>query len=145
MLEWLNINETQAWWLLIISIIFFIVSLVTVPIILACLPEDYFSTSDRHRTSWAKLHPLIRIPMLVIKNLLGIIFLFAGILMLALPGQGILTIIVGVALMDFPGKYHAERWVISRATVLRAINWIRTRAGKPILIVNYDDNSDHHS
>jgi len=138
MFEWLSINETQAWWLLIISIIFFVVSLITVPIILAYLPEDYFLMPDRHHTSWTKLHPLIRLPLLVIKNILGIIFLFAGILMLALPGQGILTMIVGLALMDFPGKYHAERWIISRATVLRAINWIRTRAGKPILIVDHN-------
>ena len=56
--------------------------------------------------------------------------------MLVLPGQGILTIIVGLVLMDFPGKYGAERWAVSRGPVLPAINWIRAKAGKPNLIVS---------
>ena len=79
------------------------------------------------------------------KNLLGIIFVIAGIMMLALPGQGLLTIIIGLVLMDFPGKYHAERWVISRHSILRTTNWIRKKAGKPEMIVHTDDCPDHQA
>lgn len=65
----------------------------------------------------------------------------AGILMLALPGQGLLTIIIGLVLMDFPGKYYAERWVISRHSILLSINWIRKKADKPALVIHIDTDS----
>jgi UPF0716 family protein affecting phage T7 exclusion len=74
--------------------------------------------------------------MLVIaKNLLGYIFVVAGILMLMLPGQGFLTILIGITLIDFPGKYALERWIVSHGSVLRSINWIRRQAGRPPLVL----------
>jgi len=138
MFEWFYNNETLLWWLLVASFITFITTLIAVPVILARLPEDYFSLPDRHRMPWSDRHPVLRIPLLLVKNMLGIIFVLAGLLMLALPGQGFLTIIIGLALMDFPGKYHAERWIVSRHSVLRLINWIRRKAAKPPLIVKFD-------
>jgi len=140
MFEWFYNNETLLWWVLVASFITFIFTLIAVPVILIRLPKDYFSLADRHRVPWANRHPVLRIPLLLMKNLLGLTFVFAGILMLALPGQGVLTIIIGLALMDFPGKYHAERWIVSRHSVLRLINWIRRKAAKPALIVNFDDD-----
>jgi len=138
MFEWFYNNETLLWWLLVASFITFITTLIAVPVILARLPEDYFSLPDRHRMPWSDRHPVLRIPLLLVKNMLGIMFVLAGLLMLALPGQGFLTIIIGLALMDFPGKYHAERWIVSRHSVLRLINWIRRKAAKPPLIVKFD-------
>jgi putative transmembrane protein PGPGW len=143
MLEWFYNNETLLGWLLIVSFISFIATLIAVPVILAKLPEDYFLLPKRHRIPWANRHPVLRIPLLLGKNLLGIVLVIAGILMLALPGQGILTIIVGLMLSDFPGKYQTERWVVSRHSVLRAIHWIRMKANKPALLVDFDNDSDH--
>jgi len=140
MFEWFYNNETLLLWVLVASFITFIATLIAVPVILTRLPEDYFSLADRHRVPWSDRHPGLRIPCLLVKNLLGITFVFTGLLMLALPGQGILTIIIGLALIDFPGKYRAERWVVSRCSVLRLINWIRGKAAKPALVVNYDDD-----
>ena len=51
-------------------------------------------------------------------------------LMLVLPGQGLLTILLGVTLLDFPGKFRMQKWVISRKGVLDSINWIRAKAHK---------------
>ena len=143
MFEWFYNNETLTWGLVLVSGIFFFATLIAVPIILIRLPHNYFLLPDRHRVPWANKHPLLRLPLLLAKNLLGIIFVFAGILMLALPGQGLLTIIIGLVLMDFPGKYHAERWVISRHSILFTSNWIRKKAGKPALVVHIEDGSDH--
>jgi len=58
----------------------------------------------------------------------------AGIAMLVLPGQGILAILGGIELMDFPGKYRLERWIVSRPAVLRSVNWLRRRMGRPPLV-----------
>ena len=50
--------------------------------------------------------------------------------MLVVPGQGLLTILIGVMLTDFPGKYALERRLISQPSIFNAINWIRDKAGK---------------
>ncbi len=55
--------------------------------------------------------------------------------MLALPGQGLLTIIVGLIFLDFPGKYRLERKIIGNHAIFSGINWIRDKAGKPPLIL----------
>jgi hypothetical protein len=70
------------------------------------------------------------------KNAIGIVFVVLGVVMLVLPGQGLLTIVVGLMLLDFPGKYEVELWVVRRPSILRAINWIRSRAHKPPLEIN---------
>jgi hypothetical protein len=51
--------------------------------------------------------------------------------MLVLPGQGLLAILVGVMLANFPGKYALERRIISRPAVARGVNRIREMAGRP--------------
>jgi hypothetical protein len=56
--------------------------------------------------------------------------------MLVLPGQGLLTIILGITLMNFPGKYRLERWLVSRGSTLKLINYLRRRRGKPALVLD---------
>ena len=71
--------------------------------------------------------------LLSMKNMLGFIFIIAGIAMLVLPGQGLLTLMIGLMVMDFPGKYRFEKWLISKSAILSSINWIRHKAGKPLM------------
>ena len=72
---------------------------------------------------------------MIAKNLLGYIFVVAGTLMLVLPDQGLLTILVGIMVLNFRGKYELERWIVSRQPVLGSINWIRRRAGRAPLVL----------
>ena len=53
--------------------------------------------------------------------------------MLFVPGQGLLTIIVGLTVMNYPGKFRLERWLVMRPRVLPALNWLRKRYGHPPL------------
>jgi hypothetical protein len=69
------------------------------------------------------------------KNVLGVVFVLAGIAMLILPGQGVLTILAGIMLLDFPGKRTLECRVVSQPAVLKSINWMRQRAGHAPLVV----------
>lgn len=135
MFDWIYNNEVLAWWLLVISIFSFLATLIAIPVILIRLPDDYFSSPDRHRIPWQSRNRFLRLPLFILKNLLGVIFILLGVLMLVLPGQGLLTIIIGLVLLEFPGKYRVERWAVNRPTVLGAINWVRNRAGKTDLIV----------
>jgi hypothetical protein len=123
-------NESLLWILGTVSVVTFVGTLIAVPVLVARIPTDYFSTPRRHATAWDERHPFLRVTGLVAKNVLGALLIVAGIGMLVLPGQGILTILMGIVLTDFPGKYRLERWLIRRRAVRRAVNWIRRKAGQ---------------
>lgn len=135
MFNWITIDEATIWYLAAFSIVSFIGTLLLVPVLVTRIPEDYFAEKKRHRWEpWAHEHPLIRWSLLIAKNSLGYIMIILGIAMLVLPGQGVLTIFIGVMFINFPGKYRLERWVVMRAPVLNTINKLRQRAGRAPLI-----------
>jgi hypothetical protein len=118
--------------LTVTSVAFFVGTLIAIPFILVRLPPDYFDLRQPRR--WMpRHHPALRLAGLVAKNAVGAVFLLVGIALLFLPGQGILTILIGVSLLDFPGKRYIERRIIGHATVLRAVNTLREKYGKPPL------------
>lgn len=111
-----------------VSIGLAVVTLVALPVVLVKLPADFFV---KPRRPWlADSHPVLRIVGLVLKNLLGLLLLAAGIAMLFVPGQGLLTLFIGLLLVDVPGKQRLERAIIRRKRVLRTINRLRKRFGK---------------
>lgn len=118
----------------VVSGLFFIGTLIAIPILIVRLPDDYFI--QNHRQTWLQnRHPVLRVSAYVFKNLLGYVFLLAGIAMLMLPGQGILTMVIGVSLIDFPGKQKLQRQLIGQPAVLRTINRIRRKFGRKPLVV----------
>ena len=120
--------------LFLLSIVSFVGSVIAIPWILIRLPQDYFCES--HPRTWLKdHHPVLRLIALAVKNFVGWLLLLGGIAMLVLPGQGLLTILIGVSLMDFPGKRAIERKIISRPLILQAINRIRQRFDRPPLFI----------
>ncbi len=114
-----------------LSAVLFVVSVVALPWLIARLPMDYFDPKSfaARRRSLHDRHPLY----VIARNLFGLLLILCGLLMLFLPGQGLLTIIVGLVLAEFPGKDRVERAIVSAAPVLRAMNAIRRRAGRPPL------------
>ena len=113
----------------VLSGVFFIGTLIAIPMVLVRLPHDYFN--ERRPRAWLQnRHPALRMTAYVIKNVIGAVFLLAGIAMIVLPGQGVLTILIGVSLMDFPGKRNLERRLMGRPSVLRTINKIREKFGR---------------
>jgi len=119
------------------SIITFVTTLVIVPMLVVRIPSDYFSHREGGKTSsYSYQHPVIKGILLIGKNVLGYVFVMVGIVMLFIPGQGILTILVGLTLMNFPGKYRLGRWLIVRRPVLRSINWLRQRSKRNPLILD---------
>ena len=133
-IAWLRAHDTALWWLAAASIVTFVGTLIVVPWLVVRIPSDYFTHGKRHKTLWADQHAVVRAVLLIGKNILGGLFVTAGIGMLVLPGQGLLTIAIGVMLLDFPGKYRLERWFATRGPVLRSINWLRRRAERTPLV-----------
>jgi len=128
--EWIPVDVLIG--LTVASAIGFVVSLIAIPMILVRLPADYFDTrTPRH---WMKdHHPALRLLGLVVKNVVGVVFLLAGFAMLFLPGQGVLTMLIGISLMDFPQKRALEARMVGQPTVLGVINSMRHKFGKPPL------------
>ena len=118
------------WIMVILSVAVGIFSMMLVPWLIIQIPADYFAYPERREHLWQERHPAIRMSAIVLKNLLGYTFIAAGIAMLVLPGQGLLTIFMGMLLIDFPNKFKVERWLIERPAIFKAANWIRIKAGK---------------
>ena len=128
MFDYLTYNNLI--WLGAFSLLSFIGSLIAIPVVLVKIPADYFIEKPQ-----LKRRNRLAVAGLIIKNILGIIFLLAGILMLFLPGQGLLTILIGVSFLDFPGKRALEIRIIRRPQVQRAINWLRHKSERPPLLI----------
>ncbi|OPL18112.1 MAG: hypothetical protein AVO35_06300 [Candidatus Aegiribacteria sp. MLS_C] len=111
-----------------ISLAMFVVSVLLVPVFVQILPEDYFVRRKiRTKPSWVPLP--IHLLYLVAKNIAGIVLIILGLAMLVLPGQGLLTLIVGVILTDIPGERQAFLFICRKTPVLRAMNWLREKKG----------------
>jgi len=133
MIHWMEFHEIALLWMGFASFLTFVGTLFAIPLLVIRIPEDYFTRSTRPLSRWRSHHPVIRISVLIIKNILGVTFILAGIAMLFLPGQGILTILIGITLTNFPGKMSLERWLIRHGPVHHAINWLRKRTHHPPL------------
>ena len=145
MLHWLSLNETLAWWLVASSTVTFVASLVSVPWLVIRLPPDHFSLQRNRNQRPAVTHPLARLIWLSLRNLAGVALILAGLLMLVLPGQGLLAIVAGLMLMSFPGKRRLVRRIVSRPWILGAMNRIRRRAGRVPLVLHPAPESAHRN
>ena len=107
-----------------------ILALVGVPWVVTRLPANYFSDERRHAWRESDGEPLFAVVIGLLKNVVGAALVVLGLIMLVTPGQGLLTLLAGLLLMNFPGKYRLERWLVLRPGVLRALNWLRARQGQ---------------
>ena len=117
-----------------LSTIFFLLSLLGLSWLISIIPHNYFV--DKKRVSLIKMkNPLMWLPIIIIKNSIGLVLILCGILMLILPGQGVLTIITGLIFLDYPGKFRFERSLVRNKLILNSMNWIRRKLNKPDLII----------
>ncbi len=131
--HWVQENETLLWISAVGSVLTVLGTVLLAPVVIIRIPRDYFSGRAYHHLPWAQHHPVIRVVLILAKNLLGLIFVVAGIAMLVLPGQGLLTILAGVLLLNFPGKVRLERRIVAYPPLYRSINWLRRRYNRPPL------------
>lgn len=112
--------------LVVFSVVAVVASLVLVPRFLAKLPVDYLRRASLP-------HPSL--PLRILRNVLGALLVLLGVAMLLLPGQGLLTLLVGVLLVDFPGKHRLVVRAMSKPKVLALVNRLRAHRGSPPLAV----------
>ena len=134
--EWLS--PTVVTVLAVFSAVMFVGTVLVVPWFFCRIPADHYLDRQRLSLPFAPPGSPWRPVLLVLKNLLGVVLIVLGILMLVLPGQGLLTIAAGLMLVNFPGKRRFLSWLVSRKPIYRAINALRRRANQPPLEVERD-------
>lgn len=132
MLSWLHENDLLLAWLGVLSLVMALGTFAALPLVIVRMPKDYF-LRRRGRRLLSDAHPVFRFFVRAVKNVLGVALIALGIAMLVLPGQGILTILVGLTLVDFPGRRALQFRLLRQPKVLDTINWIRAKAGRPAL------------
>jgi hypothetical protein len=90
------------------------------------------TVNDKHRGNIQSVGSITKIKRLMssVKVLIGIFLIVCGLAMLVLPGQGVVTIIIGLSLVPFPGKQKLMKNLLSRQSVRSTLNWIRMKAKK---------------
>jgi len=51
--------------------------------------------------------------------------------MLFTPGQGLLSILFGLMIMNYPGKYRLECWIIRKPLIFSTVNAMREKQDQP--------------
>jgi hypothetical protein len=119
-------------WISIGSGFALLLTAIAIPIVIVKLPADYLVNDQKK--SWLDAQPaVVRAVFRVGKNLFGVVLVLLGIIMLVLPGQGVLSIILGLSLVDFPGRRALQCKLIRRPKVIDSINWIRKKFHRPPL------------
>jgi hypothetical protein len=119
-------------WLIGTYLLVSALSLAVFVVLVVALPPSYFCDDRR---LWIDRHPLVRWLAILAKNLLGLFVIALGILLSlpGIPGQGLLTIAIGVMLLDFPGKQRWLKAIMGRQAVLGRINDLRRLCWRPPL------------
>jgi hypothetical protein len=131
--EWLKGHESLILGFGILSFIAFVTTLILIPVLIIRMDRDYFVR--QRESSFARGNPLLRGFFWFWKNSLGLFLLFIGIVMLFIPGQGLLTILLGLSFLDFPGKKRLQLRLLRISAVNCSLNWIRRKNGKEPLII----------
>ena len=130
--DWFSQNQLLIQWISIGSIISFFGSLIIIPRLIINLPPDFFL--KRKKSVSVKQIVVFRVTFFLLKNFLGFLLFLCGILMLFIPGQGLLTMFLGLVLLDFPGKYKLQLYCLKVRPVRRSLNWVRRKYEKEAFI-----------
>ena len=120
-----------------IFVVSFFANLGIVSLILVKLPADHFSKS-RKTKFWAGPRPWLHAAKVIGKNIGGVLLVALGIVLSlpGVPGQGLLTVLLGIMLLDFPGRHRLEQKLLSKPSILNSINKLRARFDKKPLELN---------
>lgn len=116
----------------LLSVLSFAIGLICVPWLINKLDDDFF-TLQNHKKRIRKRreqHPLMMVVAMIIRHCAGFILLVAGLTMLFIPGQGVLTILAALVLMEFPGKYRLVMAIVRQKRIRRVLDWIRKKGDR---------------
>ena len=102
MQKYLSENLVDIFFVLgISSIAILVISALSIGYFIKKIPYDYFLNDKRGIPDYKNKNPVFWIITLALKNIIGYCLIMGGILMLVLPGQGLLTILVGLMSVSY--------------------------------------------
>lgn len=126
---WLTQHSEVVVAIVIFSVLITVASLLATPWYLAKLPSDYFVIEPSN-----KPRSLASVSISILRTLSGIAIVLLGLLMMLTPGPGLILLVLGLAICDFPGKHHLVIKLVSQPPVFTALNWMRSKTDKPPFI-----------
>jgi hypothetical protein len=141
-MQWLsNLWASITWSQILVGLGLFLLSLgvsfAAIALVMVKIPENYFSSHYERDfmpgSSW-----LVRWGAVILKNMLGVFLVALGIVLSlpGVPGQGFLTIFLGIIMLDIPGKRPWEAKIIKRPAILSTVNNLRAKYNKPPLVLD---------
>lgn len=109
------------------SLVVSVIGIAMVPWLVRRLPAGWFDRAEAPLAERLRAHP----GRTVAQNLLGFTLLAVGFALLFLPGQGLLTMLLGLLLTDLPVRDRALRWLAHRPPIARALQDLRRSRGLP--------------
>lgn len=113
-----------------LSVITFCISLLCIPWLVSKLPQNYFQNPKNRKETIASQSTISAPIVFLLRNLIGFVLFTAGIAMLFLPGQGIITMIIGIGVMSFPYKQYLIYRATRPTSIQSTMDWIRKKTGK---------------
>ncbi len=132
---WESLTWVKVAWGLLFTVVTIIASYGLIVIGMIKIPADYFSSTYVREIDSDK-HFSVRWAAFLVKNTIGFLLIIAGIIMIFTPGPGVPTILLGLIMMDIPGKRPLEAKLIQRPMVLSAVNDLRAKYNKLPLIMD---------
>ena len=116
-------------WLGGISLLTFVLSLVLLPYLIRKIPSDYFLQLSDEQPRF-KEYDLKFVLFFLLRNIFGLLLFISGIVMLFLPGQGLITLFFSLLFLTFPGKKKLIIYFTRLKSVQKTVNWVRKKANK---------------
>jgi hypothetical protein len=138
-----GLTAVTGLWALLLAAVLLVAANAVVVFLVVRLPANYF-TNPPARSVQGDRHWLLHWAVVAGKNLLGGLMVLIGVVLTlpGVPGPGLVLILLGVMLIDFPGKRHMARNLMRRKGIFRTINWLRARFGRPPLVLHKERPAD---
>jgi len=127
---WMQEHRQAIAALTALSVLLLAATVIATPWVIAQLPTDYFK---RKHIETGSLGPL-RVALLILRNGFGVLFILIGIVMMVTPGPGLVAMILGLSICEFPGKHDLLMRLAGQPNVFASLNWLRHKANKPAFI-----------
>ena len=122
-IEWIESNQLLLGTIAGLSTVLLLVTILATPWLVAMLPSGYFITQE----SRARKNSIAHVFLTCLRSLIGLVLVLIGIVMLVIPGPGLITLLVGLSLAEFPGKRRLLKYIATRPSVFKSLNWMRKR------------------
>jgi hypothetical protein len=137
-MDYVIFDWITVFWGVVASLFTFVLGTVVLIAVVATLPPTFLQIWD----SWmvgSSANPVLHCARRVGKNLIGLLVIVIGLLLAlpGVPGPGLPMALLGLMLVDFPGKRRLMQRLLRAPRVIGSINALRVRLGKPPLVVYY--------